>query len=541
MRASKRSSHDGRLMRVAYYSPLPPSRSGIADYSTLLLPALRERVDIVVAHPGKRRALGGCRALPRRQRPGGARWIVDALYERPGVVVLHEFVLHHLVAGTTIGRGNGRGYLDAMERDLGVAGRLLGLGVLDNLLPLLWETQPERFPLSGIVLDHARGLIVHSDYVAQRAREAGYDGRLWRIPHPVWQTPRAEPATDVGGDPLIGCFGFLNMNKRIHSCSRRSPRSAEQLRRQLLLVGGAGERFDVGRRLERLGLTEGVERLDYVPEEQDVVADGGLRRARQPAYPTMGETSGSVVRALGLGKPLLVSDVGWFSELPDDAVLKIPVDDFEVPMIEAALGFAVEHGTALGAAARTYVEREHSLRRTGSCLRECLEDGGRSRRRRRRGPLADRRGGNRGGDRRPGAVGARGRRGRHPRLTPRAAARSPRVSGSPRSSSPRSPSGSRSPASGFPMDHGRRADYSNSRSPSPNGGQFSFAASPSPGYGVVYPALISPAFRTFDSVPDAYHAVKIDQLRRDVARRRCPCTSWRGACSHRRSPSPPPR
>ena len=58
-------------------------------------------------------------------------------------------MLHHLIAGITIGRGDGRGYLDAMERELGVAGRLLGLGVLDNLLPLLWETQPERFPLAG--------------------------------------------------------------------------------------------------------------------------------------------------------------------------------------------------------------------------------------------------------------------------------------------------------------------------------------------------------------------------------------------------------
>ena len=43
-----------------------------------------------------------------------------------------------------------------MERELGVAGRLLGLGVLDNLLPLLWETQPERFPLAGTVLDLAQ-------------------------------------------------------------------------------------------------------------------------------------------------------------------------------------------------------------------------------------------------------------------------------------------------------------------------------------------------------------------------------------------------
>ena len=42
------------VVKVAYYSPLPPSRSGIADYSTLLLPALRERVEVVVAEQGKR-------------------------------------------------------------------------------------------------------------------------------------------------------------------------------------------------------------------------------------------------------------------------------------------------------------------------------------------------------------------------------------------------------------------------------------------------------------------------------------------------------
>ena len=34
--------------------------------------------------------------------------------------------------------------------------------------------------------------------------------------------------------------------------------------------------------------------------------------------PTMGETSGTVVRALSPARPLVVSDVGWFSELPDD-------------------------------------------------------------------------------------------------------------------------------------------------------------------------------------------------------------------------------
>ena len=90
-------------------------------------------------------------------------------------------------------------------------------------------------------------------------------------------------------------------------------------------------------------------------------------------YPTMGETSGSVIRALGLGKPLLVSDVGWFSELPDDVVLKIPVDEYEVVTLDAALEFALEHGDALGAAARAYVEREHSLPKVADAYAAALE------------------------------------------------------------------------------------------------------------------------------------------------------------------------
>ncbi len=90
-------------------------------------------------------------------------------------------------------------------------------------------------------------------------------------------------------------------------------------------------------------------------------------------YPTMGETSGSVMRALSLGKALVVSDVGWFAELPDDVVLKVPVDEFEVPMLEAAMVFAVEHKERLGATARAYVERQHALSRVADAYVEALE------------------------------------------------------------------------------------------------------------------------------------------------------------------------
>jgi glycosyltransferase involved in cell wall biosynthesis len=362
-------------VKVAYYSPMPPSHSGIAAYSTLLLPALRERIDeIAVATPGKRAPTADIALYHVGNDPEAHGWIVDALRARPGVVVLHELVLHHLIAGITLGRGDGRGYLDAMERDFGVAGRLIGLGVLDNLLPLPWETQPDRFPLTGTILDLARGLIVHSAYVERGVRESGFTGPVWRIPHPAWPDEAVVPA-ELAGDPLVGCFGHLNINKRIPALLEAF--AALRERRpgaRLLLVGEVTERFELDRRLERLGLGgDELIREQWVPEEHFrslMAACDVLVNLRSP---TMGETSGSVIRALALGKPLLVSDVGWFSELPDGAALKIPVDDYEVPTIAGALELAADNAAELGAAAAAYVHAEHDLGRVADGYTAALE------------------------------------------------------------------------------------------------------------------------------------------------------------------------
>jgi glycosyltransferase involved in cell wall biosynthesis len=180
---------------------------------------------------------------------------------------------------------------------------------------------------------------------------------------------------EISGDPLVGCFGYLNVNKRIPQLlegfallRRRRPGA------RLLLVGATGERFDLVRRLERLGLgEEAIVREDYVPEERLrslMAACDVLVNLRSP---TMGETSGAVIRALGLGKPLLVSDVGWFAELPDGVALKIPVDEHEVRTIAAALELAVDHARELGDAARAYVLREHELARTADAYVAALE------------------------------------------------------------------------------------------------------------------------------------------------------------------------
>ena len=360
-------------MRVAYYSPLPPERSGIADYSALLLPALERLIDVDVVRRGRTRPVAADVALYHvGNDPESHGWIVDALRRRPGVVVLHEFVLHHLVAGLTIGRKDGPGYLAAMERDAGVAGRLVAHGVLDGRVPPPWETRPQEFPLAGGVLDGATGLIVHSHYVETRAAEAGYAGPIWRVPHPAWPMPDVAPA-DVEGRPLFGCFGHVNASKRVPqvleafaAVRRRHPHA------KLLLVGSASARYDTKRLVG-----EGVERIDYVDEQRLWSLMAACDACISLRAPTMGETSGSAIRALSLGRPLVVSDLGWFAELPDSVALKVPVDDDEIPALAAALELLASSEPtqlAMSDAARAYARREHDLGRVADDYVAALEE-----------------------------------------------------------------------------------------------------------------------------------------------------------------------
>ena len=366
-------------MRVAYFSPMPPEKTGIADYSALLLPALRERVDVDVVRRGRTRLPRGTDVALYQvgNNPDAHAWIVEALRRHPGVVVLHDFVVHHLVAGMTIGRRDGHGYLDAMEREHGVVGRLLAHGVLDKRIPPLWESRPEDFPLASFVLEHATGVIVHSRFVHDLVRSSGFSGPVSVVPHPAWPVP-AIPAERVAEGVVVGCFGIVNQSKRVPELLQAvaSVRSSHP-DVTLLLVGPTSPGFDLDRRLQRLGLAEeGIVREGWIDESRLWGLMSGSDVLVNLRHPTMGETSGSVIRGLSLAKPLVVSDVGWFSELPGEAALKVPPNEDEVATLTAALELLVTRADvreAMGDAAADLARREHDLDRVADLYVAALE------------------------------------------------------------------------------------------------------------------------------------------------------------------------
>ena len=239
---------------------------------------------------------------------------------------------------------------------------------------------PEDFPLPTFVLEHATALIVHSRYVGDRVRAAGYEGPISVIPHPAWAVPADVASTRSTTDGLtVGCFGVVNSSKRIPELLRATAAIREAGGDVvLLLVGPTSPGFDLERRRQRLGLSdEGVVREDWVDETKlwSLMASSDVLVNLR--HPTMGETSGSVIRGLSLGKPLVVSDVGWFSELPNDVALKVPIDGEEVPVLTAALELLAQRSDVreeMGANAASLAQREHDVARVAERYVAALEE-----------------------------------------------------------------------------------------------------------------------------------------------------------------------
>jgi glycosyltransferase involved in cell wall biosynthesis len=266
-----------------------------------------------------------------------------------------------------------------MQRDAGVVGRLLAHGVVDGLLQPLWQDRAADFPLTMWVIEPATGVIVHSHFAEQWVRELGFTGPVWRIPMPAWQVP----ATAVEArrpDVVIGCFGHMNTAKRIpellDAFGRLLSRRPEA---QLVLAGGASPGFDLTELIESRNLGDAVVRYDYLSEQAlwQLIADSDvLVNLRSP---TMGETSAMVVRALSLGKPLVVSNVGWFSELPDEVAVKVPVDENETESLEWAMEQLAADPRVrerMGKAGADWARREHDLDRAADLYVAALEEAG---------------------------------------------------------------------------------------------------------------------------------------------------------------------
>ncbi len=361
-------------LSVGFVGPLPPTRSGIADYDAEILSSLskKSRLSLVSYEPdqAERAVRAGHHVLLFQigNDPLHAP-SVEALCApgrtTPAVVVLHDFVLHHLFAAAYLDRGREADYARALEAAHGVRGRAFAEeGRRGPRIPV-WDLDPWAFPMSGAVVRAAEAVVAHSALVRGAVLRESPKTRVAEIPHHVVEaprTPRDEARRALGlplDRPVAASLGVVTPAKRIGKILEALA-TLPAGRRPFLFVGGAvGEDDPLHRYVDDHGLGGDVAFGGYLSDDDFWRAASAADFGVNLRHPTMGETSGAVCRLAGFGLPLVVSDTGWFRELPDAFASKVPVGGDEVPRLAAemeALAFDPERTRARAAAAAAWGE-----------------------------------------------------------------------------------------------------------------------------------------------------------------------------------------
>jgi glycosyltransferase involved in cell wall biosynthesis len=383
-----------KIPRIAYCSPVNPAASGISDYSEELLPYLGQYADITLyledglqpdnPHLARHLEVLPLRRLERahRRRPYDAvvyhmgnspvhAGIWRAAQRLPGVIVLHEFVLHHFMLWYAANMQHDvQRYVREMQARYGEE----GAHSAQLMIRGRFTEATFHFPLCERVVAAAHGLLAHSRYVQARVNALQPELPTSVVPMGVPlppAIPRAAARARLGIAPdalLLASFGHINAYKRLEPALRallELHRERPEVR--YILVGSMSPHYDVPGLIRRMGLEDVVTITGYVPRAtfEDYVAAADI--CLNLRHPTAGETSASLLRLLGAGRPTLVSATGAFTELPPDVAAQVDPDAGESALILAycrLLAGRPDVAAALGAQARAYVAQEHNLERT---------------------------------------------------------------------------------------------------------------------------------------------------------------------------------
>ncbi|MGO9327644.1 MAG: glycosyltransferase [Steroidobacteraceae bacterium] len=376
-----------RPRRLAFVSPLPPTRSGIADYSAELLPALAQHYEIVLIVDQEKvdtgtigvefsirdaawlRANAGTidRVVYQMGNSQFHDYMRELMIEVPGTVVLHDFFLGGLYSWVEHAAVS-RVWTRALYRSHGyVAVRARYRDV---------ETATTDFPVNLDIVEMAQGVIVHSEYARMLASQwlgRGSAATWTVIPHLrqlTTQYPR-RTARQMLGLPqeafIICSFGFVDPVKLSHQLAEafvasflvRDPKC-------LLLFVGENHDGDYGAKLLEIirsnGLADRIRITGWADSAHFRQYLAAADLAIQLRTGSRGETSGTVLDCLAAGVPLIVNAHGSVAELPADAVWMLDDEFSNADLINAleTLYINADKCDALSHKARDIIATRHA-------------------------------------------------------------------------------------------------------------------------------------------------------------------------------------
>lgn len=312
--------------------------------------------------------------------------VYHALREFPGVLIMHDRTYHHFFAYYFLE------YLRRPELYLNVVENLYGRNIAFYIRKKLekgefvWETEKcLDYTFRELLFPHSTAIIVHSRRFAEYLSE-NFTGKVIYLPHPHYSINqnflRREEIIELrerfgipGNKFVMLSYGFMSFNRAVSEVLLAVGKNRLLRERTFyLIVGKIHDRYlqEIRKIIDRFNLEDNVKILGYVSDEElfeilnlaDICINLRLYNTEI--------ASGSVLEQMLFGKPVIVTDNGIFSELPDDVVLKIRnLDEIENTLTEALYGTTTLK--KIGERARNYVLEKFSIDEFKRGFREFIE------------------------------------------------------------------------------------------------------------------------------------------------------------------------
>ncbi|MCG8611398.1 MAG: glycosyltransferase [Pseudomonadales bacterium] len=402
----------GTKPKINWFSPLLPDRTDIAHYTYRILPALAAHFEVTLWAPER------CEFKPYHDTPidgahlnqqqraaqklqaciaehdirvkffnpaepdwytlnsadltfyniGNNRHFHSEIWQisqlKPGIVIMHDHCVFHLIVGALLEEHRDQQGLENLCRK-----HYGPKSVLD--FDRYWNNDPHKptvedlaraYPFDGACVTNATAIITHTQVAADKLRH--YERPLLQLPLPYDIADTLPDRTALYDKPAhfeLVIFGYLGTNRRVieflNAFAQHPHREAFRLR----IFGEIWNPKLLTECLKEHSLTERVMIEGFVEDE---TLDNALRNAHlviNLRYPSMGEASGSQLRLWNAGLPSLVTNVGYYATLPDDAVIKIDIEN-EAVEIQKALTRLLETPeqiAALGVNGFNYLRHHH--------------------------------------------------------------------------------------------------------------------------------------------------------------------------------------
>lgn len=400
-----------RRPTMAFVSPLPGDRTGIATYSAELLPELARHYDIecivhetlvtdawILKHSRcrdtnwfERNALNYDRILYCVGNSPFHAHMFPLMLRFPGVVILHDIFLGNLVEWMARTRPPGDEFDLELYRSHGLEG--LSLKARDGIGAVI-----ERFQLNGGVFRNALGVIVHSAHaadlvkaaygvIAEESLAAGQSLRaeeiLEIVPHlraPLKTASRedARARLDIAPDDfVVVSFGLVTRHKlgRLLCEAWRLAGLQDDASCRLVFVGEIDDDYGENLRDAAASVSANIVFTDHASSGLYAAYGAAADAAVQLREHSRGETSGALLDGMAAGLPVICNAHGSFREIPEDCVLMLDESPRVDDLAEKLSWLFHNRGRSrlIGDRARAYVMRVHDPNMIGIQIKDAVE------------------------------------------------------------------------------------------------------------------------------------------------------------------------